>query len=36
MGLQARVKEKEDGPEIDLLDYVNLSEEEEDYIPKNS
>jgi hypothetical protein len=29
-------KEEEDGPEIDLLDYVNLSEEEEDKIPKNS
>jgi hypothetical protein len=29
-------KEKQDGPEIDLLDYVNLSEEEEDKIPKNS
>jgi hypothetical protein len=28
-------KEEEDGPEIDLLDYVNLSEEEEDKIPKN-
>jgi hypothetical protein len=29
-------KEEEDGPEIDLLDYVNLSEEEEYKIPKNS
>jgi hypothetical protein len=28
-------KEEEDGPEINLLDYVNLSEEEEDKIPKN-
>jgi hypothetical protein len=28
-------KEEEDEPEIDLLDYVNLSEEEEDKIPKN-
>jgi hypothetical protein len=25
-----------DGPDIDLLDYVNLSEEEEDKIPKKS
>jgi hypothetical protein len=29
-------KEEEDGPEFDLLDYVNLSEQEEDKIPKNS
>jgi hypothetical protein len=29
-------KEEEDGPEIDLLNYVNLSKEEEDKIPKNS
>jgi hypothetical protein len=29
-------KEVQDGPEIDLLDYVNLSEEEEDKIPKHS
>jgi hypothetical protein len=29
-------KEEEDGPEIYLLDSVNLSEEEEDKIPKNS
>jgi hypothetical protein len=28
-------KEEEDEPEIDLLDYVNLSEEEGDKIPKN-
>jgi hypothetical protein len=28
-------KEEEDGPEIDLLDYINLSEQEEDKIPKN-
>jgi hypothetical protein len=28
-------KEEEDGPEIDLLDYVNLSEQEEDKIPNN-
>jgi hypothetical protein len=30
------VKEEEDGPEIDLLDYVNLSEQEEEKIPKNT
>jgi hypothetical protein len=29
-------KEEEDGPEIYLLDYVNLSEQEEDKIPKNT
>jgi hypothetical protein len=29
-------KEEEEGPEIDLLDYVNLSEQEEDNIPKNT
>jgi hypothetical protein len=29
-------KEEEDGPEIDLLDYVNLSEQEEDNIPNNA
>jgi hypothetical protein len=29
-------KEEEDGPYIDLLDYVNLSKEEEEKIPKNS
>jgi hypothetical protein len=29
-------KEEEDGPEIDLLDYVNLSEQEEDKIPQNT
>jgi hypothetical protein len=29
-------KEEEDGPEINLLDYVNLSEEEEDKIPKTA
>jgi hypothetical protein len=29
-------KEEEDGPEIDLLDYVNPSEEEKDKIPQNS
>jgi hypothetical protein len=29
-------KEEEDGPEIDLLDYVNLSEQEEDKIPNNT
>jgi hypothetical protein len=28
-------KEEEDCPEIDLLDYVNLTEQEEDKIPKN-
>jgi hypothetical protein len=28
-------KEEEDTPEIDLLDYVNLSEQEEDKIPNN-
>jgi hypothetical protein len=28
-------KEEEDGPEIDLLYYVNLSEQEEDKIPNN-
>jgi hypothetical protein len=27
-------KEEQDGPEIDLLDYVNLSQQEEDKIPK--
>jgi hypothetical protein len=29
-------KEEDDGPEIDLLDYVNLSEQEEDKIPNNT
>jgi hypothetical protein len=29
-------KEEEDTPEIDLLDYVNLSEQEEDKIPNNA
>jgi hypothetical protein len=29
-------KEEEDGPEIDLLDYVNISEQEEDKIPNNT
>jgi hypothetical protein len=29
-------KEEEDGPEIYLLDYVNLSEQEEDKIPNNT
>jgi hypothetical protein len=29
-------KEEEDRPENDLLDYVNLSEQDEDKIPKNS
>jgi hypothetical protein len=29
-------KEEEDAPEIDLLDYVNLSEQEEDKIPNNT
>jgi hypothetical protein len=29
-------KEEEDGPGIDLLDYVNLSEQEEDKIPNNT
>jgi hypothetical protein len=29
-------KEEEDGSEIDLIDYVNPSEQEEDKIPKNS
>jgi hypothetical protein len=29
-------KEEEDSPEIDLLDYVNLSEQEEDKIPNNT
>jgi hypothetical protein len=29
-------KEEEDGPEIDLLDYINLLEQEEDKIPKNT
>jgi hypothetical protein len=29
-------KEEEDGPEIDLLDYVNLSEQEEDKIPSTT
>jgi hypothetical protein len=29
-------KEEEVGPEIDLLDYVNLSEQEEDKIPNNT
>jgi hypothetical protein len=28
-------KEEEDIPEIDLLDYVNLTEQEEDKIPNN-
>jgi hypothetical protein len=28
-------KEEEGGPEIDLLDYVNLSEPDKDNIPKN-
>jgi hypothetical protein len=28
-------KEEEDCPEINLLDYVNLTEQEEDKIPKN-
>jgi hypothetical protein len=28
-------KEEEDTPEIDLLDYVNLTEQEEDKIPNN-
>jgi hypothetical protein len=29
------IKEGEDGPEIDLLDCVNLTKEEEDNIPTN-
>jgi hypothetical protein len=29
-------KEEEDTPEIDLLDYVNLSDQEEDKIPNNT
>jgi hypothetical protein len=29
-------KEEEDAPEIDLLDYVNLSEQEEYKIPNNT
>jgi hypothetical protein len=29
-------KEEEDNPKIDLLDYVNLSEQEEDKIPNNT
>jgi hypothetical protein len=29
-------KEEEDGPEIDLLDYIDLSEQEEDNIPINT
>jgi hypothetical protein len=29
-------KEEEDAPEIDLLDYVNLSEQEKDKIPNNT
>jgi hypothetical protein len=29
-------KEEEDAPEINLLDYVNLSEQEEDKIPNNT
>jgi hypothetical protein len=29
-------KEEEDGPKIDLLDFVNLSEQEEDKIPNNT
>jgi hypothetical protein len=29
-------KEEEDGPKIDLLDYVNLLEQEEDTIPNNT
>jgi hypothetical protein len=29
-------KEEEDGPEIELLDYVNISEQEEDKIPNNT
>jgi hypothetical protein len=29
-------KQEDNGPEIDLLDYVNLSEQEADNIPKNS
>jgi hypothetical protein len=29
-------KEEEDGPEIDLLEFVNLSEQEEDKIPNNT
>jgi hypothetical protein len=29
-------KEEEDGPKIDLLDYVNLLEQEEDKIPNNT
>jgi hypothetical protein len=29
-------KEEADGPEIDLLDYVNLSEEKDGKITKNS
>jgi hypothetical protein len=29
-------KEEEDGPEIYLLDYVNLSDQEEDWIPNNT
>jgi hypothetical protein len=28
-------KEEEDAPESDLLDYVNLSEQEEDKLPNN-
>jgi hypothetical protein len=31
-GYKLMFQEEEDGPEIDLLDYVNLSEEEEDKI----
>jgi hypothetical protein len=29
-------KEEEDGPNIDLLDYINLSEQEEDKTPNNT
>jgi hypothetical protein len=29
-------KEEEDAPEIDLLDYVNISEQEEDKTPNNT
>jgi hypothetical protein len=29
-------KEEEDTPDIDLLDYINLSEQEEDKIPNNT
>jgi hypothetical protein len=29
-------KEEEDGPEINLLDYISLSEQEEDKIPNNT